>query len=694
MRRVLAVAALAYLLCGAGAAQDTSQGLLALIPRGAFAAAHLNFDPATPSMTALKSGSASRLVAPEDIYDALSRLASVAGLSIDLKADVMETLGPRVLIALGPPVKGRAAPAVTVIAQAKDPKRAVDAIAGIVRAAARNDSEETVPKGDSLLHVLKSPDGKVHAAYAVMPDLVVVSTSEESAADVLEGRVQGKESLLAKQLAGQLDSLVAFCARPGVHGQAAPGAGAAPAGLPSLITGALSATDDGMQMDLVASFEGEKPEGLPAVLASLPPVKGEALKAIPPGSLAVVAVGSPGAIVQIGKQLEGLPGVGKQLAEISQMLSPITGLLSNDAAFALRSLVPKPSWVGVLAGQDEMTLTQQVSQLVDMLGSFGGQQVQETKAGDYILRLLMADAGKGTPKAVLAQTGRHFVVAADRRSAEEALDCASGRSVGAAASENFSMVRNHLPADARLIAYVDLRPIAGAGGLLSALTMAGTPAGAKMRELFGAMKGIGVGVTADQRDVKARVFVGIPPAKAGGGMFVPAVVLGAGVAMPVLAQAKERARQATCLSNMKQLSIAMLNYAHDWDGKLPPASRWRSALLPYAKNEGVFRCPSDKDKRHLSSYAMNRRLSERAVSQVIRPAETVMLFETSAGEDNPSDEGQSLAPRHSGKAGVAYVDGHVMLVQSVSPDAWGQFRPSLPPKAPAPPAKPKPRTRR
>lgn len=71
-----------------------------------------------------------------------------------------------------------------------------------------------------------------------------------------------------------------------------------------------------------------------------------------------------------------------------------------------------------------------------------------------------------------------------------------------------------------------------------------------------------------------------------------------------------------------------------------------------------------------------------------------MLFETSAGGDNPSDEGQSLMLRHSGRAGVAYLDGHVMLVQSVPPDAWGQFRPSFPPKPPTPPAKPKPRTRR
>ncbi|MGQ9525333.1 MAG: hypothetical protein ACUVTZ_10910, partial [Armatimonadota bacterium] len=360
MKRIAAVALLSCLLSVACSAQDgdaQGQGLLGMIPNGAIAAVHLNFDPTTPSMTMLKSGNADALVAPEDLYEALSRLASLAGMSVDLKADLVEVLGPRIVIAISPPAKDTPVPTVTVLAQAKDPKRAVEAISRIVRCAARNDSEEAVPKGNSLVHVLRAPDGKVHFAYATMPDLVVASTRQESAADVLEGRVQGKDSPLAKRLAEMTDSLAAFCVQaPRDSGAPSPGV------MPSLLSGSLSASAEGFQLDLKASFEDENPEAIPAVLASLPPVKGEALKAVPPGSLAVVAVGSPGAIVEMGKRLEGLPKVGKQVAQMSQMLSPIAGLLRNDAVFALRSLVPKPSWVAVVAGQDEAEFVQQVNQ--------------------------------------------------------------------------------------------------------------------------------------------------------------------------------------------------------------------------------------------------------------------------------------------------------------------------------------------
>jgi prepilin-type processing-associated H-X9-DG protein len=72
----------------------------------------------------------------------------------------------------------------------------------------------------------------------------------------------------------------------------------------------------------------------------------------------------------------------------------------------------------------------------------------------------------------------------------------------------------------------------------------------------------------------------------------------------VFAQAREKARQTACLSNMRQLSTAMLMYTEDNDGLFPPVvgrdsrqtslylGSWMHRIEPYTKNRGVFICPS------------------------------------------------------------------------------------------------------
>ncbi len=52
----------------------------------------------------------------------------------------------------------------------------------------------------------------------------------------------------------------------------------------------MSILQDGFQIDAALLFEGEKPQGIHAALNALPDVQGDALKAIPSGALAVVAV--------------------------------------------------------------------------------------------------------------------------------------------------------------------------------------------------------------------------------------------------------------------------------------------------------------------------------------------------------------------------------------------------------------------
>ena len=76
----------------------------------------------------------------------------------------------------------------------------------------------------------------------------------------------------------------------------------------------------------------------------------------------------------------------------------------------------------------------------------------------------------------------------------------------------------------------------------------------------------------------------------------------AAILFPVFARAREKARQAACSSNVRQLGLAFLLYVSDYDGLLPMSTSnpdrrcegywWFEALDPYVRNSQVYACPS------------------------------------------------------------------------------------------------------
>ncbi|GAB4452247.1 MAG: hypothetical protein OHK0029_02780 [Armatimonadaceae bacterium] len=91
-------------------------------------------------------------------------------------------------------------------------------------------------------------------------------------------------------------------------------------------------------------------------------------------------------------------------------------------------------------------------------------------------------------------------------------------------------------------------------------------------------------------------------------VVIAIIAILAAILFPVFAQAREKARQTTCLNNMRQLAIAVAMFAQDHDERLPKAffndvvngptglpwfTPWESALYPYYKNQDILRCPSD-----------------------------------------------------------------------------------------------------
>jgi prepilin-type N-terminal cleavage/methylation domain-containing protein/prepilin-type processing-associated H-X9-DG protein len=84
-------------------------------------------------------------------------------------------------------------------------------------------------------------------------------------------------------------------------------------------------------------------------------------------------------------------------------------------------------------------------------------------------------------------------------------------------------------------------------------------------------------------------------------VVIAIIAILAAILFPVFAQARDKARAASCLSNMKQLGIAVNMYQQDYDGALMQTTyedptlkiHWSYVMQPYVKNVGIFVCPSD-----------------------------------------------------------------------------------------------------
>jgi prepilin-type N-terminal cleavage/methylation domain-containing protein len=87
-------------------------------------------------------------------------------------------------------------------------------------------------------------------------------------------------------------------------------------------------------------------------------------------------------------------------------------------------------------------------------------------------------------------------------------------------------------------------------------------------------------------------------------VVIAIVAILAAILFPVFAQAREKGRQTTCLSNLKQIGLGVSMYAQDYEGLLPAHFTWVwtsaetgrfvDTLQPYTKSREIFFCPSDR----------------------------------------------------------------------------------------------------
>lgn len=133
-----------------------------------------------------------------------------------------------------------------------------------------------------------------------------------------------------------------------------------------------------------------------------------------------------------------------------------------------------------------------------------------------------------------------------------------------------------------------------------------------------------------------------------------------GLLLPALARAKQKAMTINCVSNMKQMGLAMRMYSDDHTNQLPAAMAWSDSVSNYVGSTNIFHCPADFHPG--CSYAFNQKLDRQDLKQ-INPG-TVLLFESTAGW-NASGGPEIMDSHRHGRDGcnVVLADGSVQMVR-------------------------------
>ena len=143
-------------------------------------------------------------------------------------------------------------------------------------------------------------------------------------------------------------------------------------------------------------------------------------------------------------------------------------------------------------------------------------------------------------------------------------------------------------------------------------------------------------------------------------LFVPVM---AAMLLPALGKAKQRAQAIQCMNNIRQIDLALIMYADDHGGKLPPADGWNDALKPYTGGSDVmFHCPAQPPGR--CSYALNAALAGQQMPDSGK-AKLVLVFSSNEGW-NQSGTTQSAVPHRHQRTFITagFADGHAEVVRA------------------------------
>ncbi len=182
-------------------------------------------------------------------------------------------------------------------------------------------------------------------------------------------------------------------------------------------------------------------------------------------------------------------------------------------------------------------------------------------------------------------------------------------------------------------------------------------------------------------------------------VVIAIIAILAAILFPVFAKAREKARQTSCLSNVKQLALGLLMYAQDYDETIPdrrisgagcsgplPVVNWQQLVYPYVKNEQIFLCPSNPGggctswpanmPPYSSSYGMNAcgipdTPGDVQIAQILRPSELIWIGDGPqnvvrwGSQDPNAGCSTNYMAIHNGGNNFAYFDGHAKWMNSM-----------------------------
>jgi prepilin-type N-terminal cleavage/methylation domain-containing protein/prepilin-type processing-associated H-X9-DG protein len=182
-------------------------------------------------------------------------------------------------------------------------------------------------------------------------------------------------------------------------------------------------------------------------------------------------------------------------------------------------------------------------------------------------------------------------------------------------------------------------------------------------------------------------------------VVIAIIAILAAILFPVFARAREKARQTSCMSNVKQLCLGMLMYAQDYDDHLTRCREgsgaawqwplttcwpWWAEIQPYIKNTQMLNCPSYAGQGSYNAtgefgglgYGLNLWIAQQSpgisMGSIAKPAETALLMDinndivcwlpsTLDGNGNPCNG--NAPSRHNGGLNIGWCDGHAKWMQ-------------------------------
>lgn len=197
-------------------------------------------------------------------------------------------------------------------------------------------------------------------------------------------------------------------------------------------------------------------------------------------------------------------------------------------------------------------------------------------------------------------------------------------------------------------------------------------------------------------------------------VVIAIIALLLGILLPSLNRARRQAKKIACISNMRQMGVALQAYMIDSENHLPPSSchlsdpnqYWLKILTRYTGEKLLFRCPSDEakdfvdwnlpldvqpDDSRWSSFALNGLLDPRCsynrgrynnVINIRRPMYCIYVSETPSSWTKydhihpetwgslDQGKGQIAWDRHNGTSNFLFVDGHTENLKIEQTWSW------------------------